>query len=475
MNFKKMSKLVAMFLVAALALSSCSSKEETPAPAGDTTTENTSTEGGEASGEVKDIKVLSNVSFGKDDAEMALFEAKLSEVLGANVTIERPASDYDTVLLQKLQAGEQYDLVYLPWDYYPVLASEGSLTDLTDMVANSPVLSDESIIPASEWSLIELEGKKYAGFNKKELHKVVSINKVLADQAGIDVTAIEPTLDGYYEMFTALKAGVTTDGFYPLNISISKWHDLQPYFAATNTEVSLMHDGDKVTAPITDEASIPVWEWLAKLYAEGLLDPNCFVDATGDMRNKFQSGQTGVVADWAAWTGLYNKNAAADYQVTMEAYPIGGIETPDGGYLLDRGSPSIWSIPVNAENPEGGFALLEFLATQEGGEMLTVGLEGNDYTDNYTLTELGTTHSGDHGATVPINAQFEAKIEPNPGFEEALPYLEFAKQDEIDANAKTYKEIAAKHATLIISGQVDAKQGIADMKQELLNEGIITE
>ncbi len=460
MKFKSFSKFIAATLATTLVLTSCGG------------TDGGSTGNGD-DGE-KDIKVLSNVSFGKDSEEMELFEEKLSELLGANVEIERPASDYTTVLLQKLQAGEKYDLVYLPWSYYPLLADEGSLYDITDMVAQSETLGDESIIPTSEWELIEYKDRKYAGFNKKELHKVVSINNILAKKAGIDVNSIEPTLDGYYDMFVKLKENINDEGFYPLNMSVSKLHDLQPYFAASNSEISLVHVGDDVLAPITDDETIVVWEWLAKLFEEGLLDPDSFVDGTGEMRNKFQSGKTGVVADWAAWTGLYNKNAGDGYGVNMEAVAIGGVLTPDGEYLLDRGNPSIWSIPVNAENPEGGFELLELLATQEGGELLTVGIEGYDYTGNYELTEKGHSHAGDHGATVPINAKFEAKIPNNPGFDDALEFLPYAKQNDLSPDAKEYTEIVAKHATKIISGQVDAKQGVKDLKDELLKENIIT-
>lgn len=64
----------------------------------------------EASGTVR---ILAAVTGGKDADEMELWAKALSEATGLTIEVERPASDYDTILMQKLSAGESYDLIYV--------------------------------------------------------------------------------------------------------------------------------------------------------------------------------------------------------------------------------------------------------------------------------------------------------------------------------------------------------------------------
>ena len=110
------------------------------------------------------VKILSNVTGGKDDEEMALFEKALSEATGLDVTIDKPASDYDKVLMQKLGAGSDYDLVYVTASQYASLVDQGALLDITSYVNNSDILTNN--IDPQEWKDITIDGKVYAGFNK---------------------------------------------------------------------------------------------------------------------------------------------------------------------------------------------------------------------------------------------------------------------------------------------------------------------
>ena len=87
-----------------------------------------------------DVRILTNVTGGKDEEEMVLWAQALSEATGLNVTLEKPASDYNNVLMQKLSANESYDLIYVTANQYLNLVEQGALTDLTDYIANSEIL-----------------------------------------------------------------------------------------------------------------------------------------------------------------------------------------------------------------------------------------------------------------------------------------------------------------------------------------------
>ncbi|MBC2582301.1 ABC transporter substrate-binding protein [Clostridium sp. DJ247] len=429
----------------------------------------------------KELKMLTNVTGGKDEQEMKLFNEALNKATGLKITIEKPASDYDNALMQKLQSGEKYDLVYFGQDSLPYLVNQGALTDITDYVKKSKILSDTNIIPQSEWDAIKVNGKLYAGFNKKEVHRVVNVNSVIAQKAGVDVANIDPTLDGYYQAFKKMKDyndnTAKVKDFYPINISITKMHDMQPWFSSLGLKggIVLGKDGKKTVPWSTDEAA-PVWDWLRKLYAEGLMDKDALTDTTKELRNKFQTGKTGEVTDWAAYTGLYNKNAGDQYPNNFKAYPLPGTKGPDGNYMLTKGTASLWGIPANAENIPGAVKVLEYFATQEGGELLSVGIEGSDYNKvdgKYVLTESGKKHAGDHGAPLPINSQFKNPIGWNPGFEDAMKYIQYSKIEDVFPETPKYKEIIGKNAVKIIKGDVSTKDGLAQMRAELKQAGVI--
>lgn len=423
---------------------------------------------------IGDVLVFTGVTGGKDDAEMALFNEAFGKGVNGNVTFMKPGGD--SSLLQRLSAGEQYDLIYVNVTTMYELQAQGALMDLTDWVAASPILSDTAVIPAEEWEQVKVDGRIWAGFNKTEVHKLPIINKIIAEKAGVDVDAIEPTLEGYYEVFKKMQA-VGGEGFYAFNTHIKGMHDLQPWFSSVGIKYGFVKQEDgSLTVPVASEAAIPVWEWLAKLYAEGLLDPDCLINETRDLRNRFNTGSTGLVVDWAAWCGLYNVNAGELYPAEFEAYPLPGTKAEGGDYMLSRGDPSIWVIPVNAANPEGGFKCLEYMATQEGGELLSIGIEGHDWVmedGKVVLTETGLAHGKDHGAPVPTSRLYVSPVEWNPGFEKAMEYLPYADIEINNINKTKMRDTVAKFGTEIINGSMTAAEGVAAMQAELVALGVI--
>ena len=75
-----------------------------------------------ADGDAKTVKMLVAVTGGKDEEEMELWGKALGELTGLNIVLEKP-SDYNNSMLQKLSAGESYDLIYMNADQYMNLAS----------------------------------------------------------------------------------------------------------------------------------------------------------------------------------------------------------------------------------------------------------------------------------------------------------------------------------------------------------------
>jgi putative aldouronate transport system substrate-binding protein len=426
------------------------------------------------------VRIFTQVTGGKTGEEMKEFEKALSNETGFDVIMEKPATDYANVLIQKLQGGEKFDLIYLNMPQYLNLVEQGALLNLTGFVKTSKIYSNPSLISRQELKDITVKGKIYAGFNKKELHKMVLLNRIHLQEAGIDYTKIKPTLAGYYQVFKKLKATIKTPNYYPFNCVMKDINDLEPWLASVGLKSGVMKDKrGKKYVPLSTKAATPVWTWMAKLYKEGLIDPAASVDETKDLRAKLgaSSQLTSVAVDWAAWLGLQNSNAegagikAGKYDIVG----LPGTKTPKGGYMLTKGAASLWAIPVNASNPEGAKKIIEFFATQEGGDLLTIGIPGVDYNvkkGRYVLTDLGVDHGCDHGATIPILETYKSPVEYPRGFASTLNYLKYASIEMPISNDLDYREVCGKWGVQIMQGKVSVATGLANMRKELVSRKV---
>ena len=435
-------------------------------------------------GKAVEVRVLAGVTGGKDDAENKLFEEAMEKATGLNITWEKVPSGYDQVLMQKLGAGEVYDLIYLNQFQMYTLAKQGALTDITSRIANSSVYRDN--VDKTELEKIQYNGKYYAGFNKLEVFPLVNVNKAITDKVGIDLNKLQ-TLDDYYNMLKKVKTYMeTTEGrkpYYPFFTYMPDIWDLQPWFSSVGLRRGVFVDANgKKYAPYVDPKAQPVWEWLAKLYKEGLMDPASFTGKTGDMRSKMWQSQDIVMdVDWAAWTGLYNNNAktAGTYPAKVNVVGLPGTKGPNGIYLLEQGGASLWAIPSNAKNPDEAFKLIEYMATQQGGLLLSAGIEGYDYNvvnGKIEYTEIGLRHAKDHGAPFPISTKFDlAQLGTmNPG---VLESVSIGRRADVqvapmgyangELDTRKYYDIMSKWMTDCVMGNVSAAVAIQGAQNEL--------
>jgi putative aldouronate transport system substrate-binding protein len=447
------------------------------------TTEETTAEGANSntdSGEKETIRILTNVVGGKDADEQELFVQELEEKLGMNVEMEKPPADYDQKLLTSISSGEKFDVIYLTKDLMDVLVDQGALMQLNDQINSSEILSDEAVIPASEWEQITYEdGAIYGVFNKSEGGTMPIVRQDWLEKLGLEQPT---TLDEFYNVLKAFTEedpdGNGKDDTYGL--STAGLYDIQGFMSAAGVKYKYVIDEDgNRTIPYATEAAIPVYEWFNKLYEEGILDPNFATNDTGKMREMFLTDRVGMVTYWDAWVGLFNNmRQTEDPDTEFEAKGIAGAEGPNG-FMLRRGDPSLWAIPVNAENPEGAIKFLEFWHSEEGNLLGTLGIEGHDYTvdesGNYELTEVGIEHGMDHGVIVPNNSNFENPIGLLPGVEEAREVvfssnstLEVSTADWVDA-----EKIVTNYAFKAIMGEMPVEEAVSTMNEELKAAGLI--
>jgi putative aldouronate transport system substrate-binding protein len=462
----KLTKALMALSISSLLLSACSTGEKQAVA--DTKTKSNN-----------EIRILAGVVGGKTDDEQKLFVQEIEKKTGLKVDMVSPPANYDQKLLTSMSSGDQYDLVYLNTPDMDVLVNQGALTKLNDDIKKSKVLSDPSIISKSDWKAITYKGGSiYGVYNKAQQGTLPVLRKDWLDKLGLK----EPkTLDEFYTVLKAFKEkdpdGDGKNDTYGL--SLAGLFDIQPFMSAVGVKAEyVINKNGKRTIPYATEAAVPVYEWLAKLYKEGILDPNFLTNDTSKMRNLFMSNRVGMVTDWDAWVGLYNNTLKQrDPNTTFHAEGIPGVKGPNG-IMLTLGDPSLWAIPANAKNPEGAIKFLEFWHSQAGNLLSTLGVEGYDYTvknGKYELTEAGKAAGMDHGVIFPNNSHFKNPIGFLPGVAEAHKVVtdnnatnQIATKDWPNA-----QKIVYNYAFKAIMGTMPATEAVKQMHDELKAANLI--
>lgn len=427
----------------------------------------------------KRLRILSAVVGGKTPEEDELFAQEITRLTNIEVELVHPTADYNEKLLADLAAGVEYDLIYMNKDMMDVLVADGVLTDLTEQIAGSAILSNPTVIPPDEWEMIRYEGDRYYSvFNKFEGARMLTVRQDWLDQLGLEAPR---TLDEIYDVMVAFRdqdpagngEGVT------LGLSTAGTYDIQPFMSSAGVLPGYVEVDGARTIPYATEAAIPVYEWLARLYAEGLYDQNFATNETSNMRDLFLTDQVGFVTYWDTWVGLFNNiRRTEDPSTTFQAKGIAAAEGPNGEIVISRGQPSVWTIPVNAQDPETAFQFLEWWNTIPGITLGSLGILDHDYTvtdGEYALTEIGAEHSMDHGNPTPYNENWNNPIGELPGLAEAQEisveygYLPVAGPQFTPEVAPILDEFIIQ----AILGDISAADAVAGMQEQLRSQDLV--
>jgi putative aldouronate transport system substrate-binding protein len=422
---------------------------------------------------------LTGVQGGREPEENELFEKEVERLTGVKVKLVKPAgSEYDTKMMAMLASGEPLDIVYMNSPNFYALKEQDLFEPLTEWIENSPVLSDPEIIDPAEWERIRQEdGQIYAVFNKFEQGTLPIVRADWMEKLGFDPPE---TLDDYYELLKAFTFqdpdGNGKDDTYGLVLGYTLY-DTVGLFGAYGLMRGYAKDADgNLYAPYATEDAIPVYEWLAKLYKEGILEPNFVTNKSSNFRDLFMTDKAGMTFYWAAWVGLFNQQVKAENPDSP--FKARGLVPPKGpgGRLLRAGTDGLMLIPRHSEHKELAFKILEFWHTYEGNILSTLGILGHDYNmedGKYVLTDVGKAHAMDHGAPQPKSLKWKNPLGELEGFEEAAAIIKEYARPELDTPYQTqWETIVRSEAAKIILGQISAEEGIQNMQQRFKEEGI---
>jgi len=291
--------------------------------------------------------------------------------------VEPPASGYASAMPLAVMNGEvEADIIYFQGGDKP-LADQGLLEDLTPYIAGSTYvkqLMDES-------NVAKMESYPYLlWLAPPRVSTPVVRTDWLEGVSSYETLVADPTPDNYIAFFKELKEVNGAKHAFTMYGDITK---LDAFFnhAFGVTGTCVQENGEWIFSKAS-QAEKAKLEYYAKLYAEGLLDPD-FLTLTWDVvEQRFYDGEAAIIAGTAGGVvqvydqkmmSLYGDSAALTVlpPAKGESQSYQSIDVTKEGRGL--------AINIDSENKDAAWAVLEFMASPEGRILDKVGIEGTHY------------------------------------------------------------------------------------------------
>ncbi|ADU29466.1 ABC transporter substrate-binding protein [Evansella cellulosilytica] len=206
----------------------------------------------------------------------------------------------------------------------------------------------------------------------------------------------ENAIRTYYEMYPEIDGQPTI----PLTLLADDWRLLisvtNPAFFSTGAP----DDGEWYIDQDTYEAMLhykrpeerEYFRWLNKMNAEGLLDPESFVQQEDQYKSKISSGRVLAMidADWSIGDTQVALREDGKYERMHGVYPVTIDEDTKHANFWPTGYLSQWGIGISVDNPDPVRAIkfLDWMATDEAQILNNWGVEG----EHYQLDEDGNRY-----------------------------------------------------------------------------------
>ncbi|WP_306813088.1 extracellular solute-binding protein [Paenibacillus soyae] len=303
----------------------------------------------------------------------------IEEETGLDLRVSIPPQEVYEEKLNVIMASRNLpDLIH---SYNPVWYDEyvkkGAIVPLDDYIDQyGPDL--KKYIPEEAWERMRYNGKIYA---IPSLTEVPGIELMYVRKDWLDRLGLKPptTLDDYYEVIKAFaKNDPDRNGLHDTMglILTENMGRTAPFFGAFGVQLNswLERDGKLVNGS-TLEGTKEALGFLAKLYREGLVDPEFPLNRNSVFIEKIENGRVGMFS--AAWYDTrgpiaLNKKKDPNAEWIALEYPV-GPEGHSGVYDSDliRGFNVV---PAGTSHPEEVIKLLNFIAG-EGRKTLKLGFE----------------------------------------------------------------------------------------------------
>ncbi len=276
----------------------------------------------------------------------------------------------------------------------------------------------------------------------------------------------DPSIDNYYAMFKEIVEGghakyvTTTDGGITRLDSI-----FNQAFGVTSTIMNV--DGKYVYGKTTEFEKAKL-EFYAKLYAEGLLDPEYITKGWEAMEQAFYTGEVAMLAGTAgAVIDIYNTKiieAQGEEAILTALPPAAGVGQSFTAIDVSKEGRGR-AIHADSKVKEAAWAVLDYMASPEGRLLDLRGVEGVHYNieDGQIVTteRFGGWWSRFYGTTYKFDPvpPLAAPVMSQPALDTLALAQEYAVNDinvvipgELTANWDAMSAIYADYSTDIIRG-----------------------
>ncbi len=297
------------------------------------------------------------------------------------VVLEAPAGKYIDVVPLAFRTGEiNPDLIYFQGNTDKPVVAEGLLEDLTAYVENSAYV--KGLLGGH--SVARLKSHPYLLWLAPASVSVPAIRAdLLARLSTADALFKDPTVDNYYSFFREIKDSGTAVYAAGGDGGLGR---LDSYFNHAFGVVStLMKLGDSyVYSMVTDQEKAKL-QFYAKLYAEGLIDPDYLTMTWDTLEQSVYEGETATICGRAGdVVQVYDIKIQSLFGPEAALVPLPPAKGEGWAYISidvtkeERG----FAINKTADQKvkDACFAILDYMASPEGRMIDVLGAEGTHYT-----------------------------------------------------------------------------------------------
>lgn len=302
-----------------------------------------------------------------------------------------PLSDFSTRFNLTFASGDLPDVIFAPGNdvLTPAMevdyGSQGLLLPLNDLIAEhapnlSAILEER---PDIVQSITTTDGNIYTlphigmGDSSTWIRGPIWVNGQWME--ALDIEEVPTTVDELYDMLVRFRDEDPNGNGQQDEIPLTdvKMDSTRPWllsaFGIKEWGIE-EHDGVVRYAPITDNYR-GYLEFMHKLYAEGLLDPEVFSQADEQKKAKGQNNQLGMFPDWFSFftTGQSEEEAV----INPMFGPLTSEYSEEPLFPMNPGvSRAAFAITKDNPNPAAAIRWVDYFYTEEGHDLLNRGPAG---------------------------------------------------------------------------------------------------
>ncbi|MCM3112171.1 extracellular solute-binding protein [Lederbergia lenta] len=366
---------------------------------------------------------------------------------------------------------------------------EGILIPLNDYLPEMPTVK-QRLEQSLSWTAVD--GKYYGYPFIGE-----TSNASLAYRADwLEKLGIQPpeTIDEFYEALKAISA--QGDDIYGLTAQKDSRFDFV-FFAYGLPHGDYVLNKEGKVVPFFEHPSFEQGlVFLRKLWDEKLLDLEFLLNDTQQREQKFYQGKVGFME-----APLYRhvNRIEGNLQKVDSNGKLGYMHPPAGpdgtrGMSIAKKSGLFTGVTKKAANPEKAAKFIEFMVSEEGRELLQLGIEGVHYTKNGdeiiyheeerekdSFASDGWSHPLAWGSVAwPLSENYLPQTEPESdrakesveiATENMIPNLVNVTTNEEIENNSILDEIFNQYFIEMITGKIDIEEGMAKLSEKWRDQG----